>query len=374
VSGYRIGVHSQHAKTWRKQLDIADDAEIPNEQKFDYRILIIGQTGAGKSCLITNIARSVDAELRMSTAISNDGGEGTDILEPYEFKELPLTLLDTRGLFFYDPLELKEVRNLVDGKYKDFEVIVRKRKQDGKLIFDQTVEKRPTAEFKDQIHGVIFVFKSIDPYLKNGTYFEQYRPIRTFMRRRGMQPIVCITWADKMATADVTEIRRQAVAATGCDKDRMYEIVNAQNSTQEVPTPTKVQVFKMLHECLVFCEKYHLSHYTRVKNGSPLEVDDDEAPEPGGRSKSTISKDPSGVELNVRVLQGEKVLLSVSVPPDSDMTFRMLKNSTKQRNKALPLTDEFFLKDDMGKDCVDDVRIASQYKGLQDVDLYVHLD
>jgi len=313
-------------------------------------------------------------ELKSSTAVFNDAGEGSDTLEPHDFEGCPFTLLDTRGLFFLDTLEIREVRNLVDGRFKDFEEIVRKRQEDGRMIFNEEVQKRPAAAFKDQIHGVIFVFKSLDPNLKNGKYVEQYKPIRRFMRSRGMQPIVCITWADKikdMPDQERAEIRRLAIAATGCDRDRMYQVQNAISDKDEISNATKFEIFNMLYESMVFCERYQLVHDTRVKNKLPLEAaeEDEEKVEPKASVKGG-SKSGSGKGITVRVMANEKeVIGSFDVPVGSEMTFQMLKDTIRGRN-GLPSTS-FFFRDQWGKDVVDGAKIIQQYEDQKSVDLLV---
>jgi len=265
---------------------------------------------------------------------------------------------------------LKEIRNIVDGKYKDYEEIVRKRKEDGLLLFDHSISQRPAADFRKQVHGVIFVFKSTDPSLKSGKYFEQYQPFRRFMKSRGMQPLVCITWADKLEAlpeSDREHLRHMAIAATGCDKDRMYQIQNATTAKDIITNATKSTIFEMLYMCLVFSERYQLARENRILNKLPLEPEEQEEkkeePKPTGAS--------TGKGITVRVYAGKDLIGSYPVPAGSDMTFRMLKETIRERRQALPAN--IYFRDQDAQDVVDGAKIIQQYDSRKDVDLYVQV-
>ena len=115
------------------------------------RIGVVGPPGSGKSCFINTCQQALKLTETRFVLDSTTDQEGRISVQEY-LPEMFFHLVEIRGLFGEDPVNITEFRNMIFGK-------------------NQSVD--------EEIHGIIFVFKGNDPQLD---VYHEHKELRTIIR------------------------------------------------------------------------------------------------------------------------------------------------------------------------------------------------
>ena len=151
------------------------------------RIGVFGPTGSGKSCFINTCERTVRQKEKGSVPDSTTGQEGTIILEDY-LPEMFFRLVDTRGFFNYNANETVEFENILYGRLRPGDNIIRP--SDNQASNAQ--EMHQSSAFGQRMHGIIIVVKANDPRLGEGALKDYLKPVRDILRKTGNVLILTI--------------------------------------------------------------------------------------------------------------------------------------------------------------------------------------
>ena len=186
-----------------KRLRLENELRLRRDELFDYkfgnkikldsfkglaiddvtqlRIGVFGPTGSGKSCFINTCERAVRETDKGTAPDSTTGQEGTITLQDY-LPELFFHLVDTRGFFNYNANETVEFKNILHGKIKPGDNVVRPKEDQEDA---PAMDLHPCAPFANRLHGIIIVAKANDPRLKEGALKDYLKPVRDILRRTG---------------------------------------------------------------------------------------------------------------------------------------------------------------------------------------------
>ena len=148
------------------------------------RIGVFGPTGSGKSCFINTCERAVRQTKKGSAPDSTTGNEGTIILQDYLY-EMFFRLVDTRGFFNYNANETVEFEDILEGRVKPGDNLLRPQPGTKEAKAAPGRIKDDCSEFSDKLHGVIIVVKANDSRLTEGRLKAYLKPARDILRRKG---------------------------------------------------------------------------------------------------------------------------------------------------------------------------------------------
>lgn len=196
----------------RKRLLLEDEVRCSRDELFNYkfgskttldsfrglaiddvtklRIGVFGPTGSGKSCFINTCERAVRQTGKGSAPDSSTGNEGTIILQDYLY-EMFFHLVDTRGFFNYNANETIEFEDILEGRVKPGDNLLRQQPGMKAAKTAPAVIKDNDSEFCDKLHGAIIVVKANDSRLKEGRLRAYLEPARDILRRKGSR-LYCI--------------------------------------------------------------------------------------------------------------------------------------------------------------------------------------
>ena len=145
------------------------------------RIGVFGPAGSGKSCFINTRERAVRQTQKGSAPDSN---EESIILQDYLY-EMFFRLVDTRGFFNYNANETIEFEDILEGRVKPGDNLLRPQPGTKEAKAAPGLIKDDCSEFSDKLHGVIIVVKANDSRLKEGNLRAYLKPARDILRRKG---------------------------------------------------------------------------------------------------------------------------------------------------------------------------------------------
>ncbi|XP_078602561.1 uncharacterized protein LOC144876776 [Branchiostoma floridae x Branchiostoma japonicum] len=217
-------------------------------------IAMVGPTGSGKSSFI-NIAEQV--MMGEATAITQSTGkEGTIHLEEFLTK-FNFRLIDTRGYFDLDEGWSQELKNILTGKIRPGQTILRD-VDDAALAPEQHL-RSDEAPFGEQIHGVICVMVDKDPRLEQ--YKTRMRSIKEYLREEGYSPVAALAFEDEEEFKD--EDRRRGImeelsAAVGSPIDKTFPFINhlASGSKVKKDPESVLNVLDILDTAVTAAEKF----------------------------------------------------------------------------------------------------------------------
>ena len=156
------------------------------EDVTQLRIGVFGPSGSGKSCFINTCKRTVSGQTEKGTASdSTIGQEKTITLQDYP-PEMFFHLVDTRGFFHYNANEVAEFEDILTGKIQPGDEIVRP--EEGQARGVQGIHQR--TEFRQRMHGIIFVVNANNPRLKEDSLRHSLKPFRDILRETGKVLII----------------------------------------------------------------------------------------------------------------------------------------------------------------------------------------
>eukprot|EP00058_Branchiostoma_floridae_P026002 XP_002611492.1 hypothetical protein BRAFLDRAFT_63873 [Branchiostoma floridae] len=192
-----------------------------------------------------------------ATAITQSTGkEGTIHLEEFLTK-FNFRLIDTRGYFDLDEGWSQELKNILTGKIRPGQTILRD-VDDAALAPEQHL-RSDEAPFGEQIHGVICVMVDKDPRLEQ--YKTRMRSIKEYLREEGFSPVAALAFEDEEEFKD--EDRRRGImedlsAAVGAPIDKTFPFINhlASGSKVKKDPESVLNVLDILDTAVTAAEKF----------------------------------------------------------------------------------------------------------------------
>lgn len=232
------------------------------------RIALIGPTGSGKTSFVGTLQQAFDEN---KTAFEQGTGrEGTILLEEYSVHN-QVVLVDTRGFFDSDESLLHECLNIMSGRIRPAEEIVRNYDPEKNGGDPQTVLE--AQKLPRHAHAVIFVVKANDPRLKEGKYKDTLKKIREHFKEDGYAPVTVITYLDKLTEeSDKENAFDMASWATGSSSQRTYFIANYTQEQSEKSFAVDRAALDILDSALMSAERYIRICKQREKNQMDREV------------------------------------------------------------------------------------------------------
>ncbi|KAH3767181.1 E3 ubiquitin-protein ligase TRIM56 [Pelomyxa schiedti] len=297
------------------------------------RIAIVGQTGSGKSCLVSTTHRAVslpyvadgDQEPTWYPAVgeSSSGGEGTVLTEEVlmgpraSASSYSSSYLDTRGFFSNNPLEFAEFVAIVDGRLRHGDTADRGDVGTPLPCFptglppsswsaDDILDRGVTCEapLADRVHGVIVVVKANDPRLASGTYDGALERPRRVLGGLGIAPVCVVTHEDTLRTqAERDRALHLASACTGSSVEDTYLITNYTARMRARSVLTDWEALTVLHKALEMAER-HIDIYLSRQAASmfPYQLATKEArPQPPTGTKGTVTVHRGDQKANYRL-------------------------------------------------------------------------
>jgi len=261
IKAFCQGQNRATSRQWKAALNYDDD--FPVEHRISYNMLVVGIAGSGKTTLLNTMQQSVTGQYGDLTTCG-DAEECTTRMGQIQVDGVPVSLIDCRGTHWVDELEQIEVQNILDGRYQPGERIRRERNSNGDgLAEEKKLAQQPQAPFANQIHGALFVFRANDPSLLAGTAKDVYKPLRSLMQKRGMQPICVLTHYDKLTgwswRSQLEVAKARASALCGCSPEHVFVLSSATKADQRLASETENVCLDIFLRSLVECEKYHLT-------------------------------------------------------------------------------------------------------------------
>ncbi|CAH1267101.1 Hypp3685 [Branchiostoma lanceolatum] len=215
-------------------------------------IALFGPTGSGKSSFI-QIAEKI--LLGKTTVITqSDAKEGTIILLEF-LTDLKFHLFDTRGFFDLDKDMEQELDNILGGRIRPSQVIVRGEEEKESLGPGQSGLRKGPIPLKDKMHGVICILGHKDPK----AYGDKMTSIRGSLKREGYSPVGGLAFVKEGDFADKDKRESLMVkmsASMGSPRDRTYAFVNHIATETEISTESAVSVMEILDTALIAAEGY----------------------------------------------------------------------------------------------------------------------
>ncbi|XP_019647189.1 PREDICTED: uncharacterized protein LOC109487626 [Branchiostoma belcheri] len=222
------------------------------KQGFDHvNIALFGPTGSGKSSFI-QIAEKI--LLGKTTAITqSDATEGTVILQEF-LTDKNFRLFDTRGFFDLNETMHQELDNILSGRIRPSQVILRREDDRESLPAGQAL-RTGSIPLQDRMHGVICILGHKDPK----EYSNKMKDIRKSLKSEGYSPVGGLAFVNK-TDFDNKEKRESLMAkmsgAMGSPRDRTYAFVNHILTETETSPESAVSVLEVLDTALIAAEGY----------------------------------------------------------------------------------------------------------------------
>lgn len=241
------------------------------------RIALIGPTGSGKTSFVATLQRALGQE-ESSAFAQGTGGEGTIHLEEY-FVQKHVSMVDTRGFFLSDEKLFEECLNIMSGRIRPGEEIVRN--------YDETKGQTPTKT-RGQVlakfaHAVIFVLKANDPRLND--YKDTLKKIRNHFREDGYAPVTVITFLDELeregrkAQKKQEELEKRkedafdrASSAAGSSSERTFFIANYTDEQKQTSMTVERTALDVLDFALLSAERFIQIRKQKEKNQMDREL------------------------------------------------------------------------------------------------------
>ncbi|XP_078602556.1 uncharacterized protein LOC144876774 [Branchiostoma floridae x Branchiostoma japonicum] len=228
------------------------EQDVTKEGIKHVNIVMFGPSGSGKSSFI-QIAEQI--LLGKTTAlVQADSKEGTTILEKYlAGSELKFHLVDTRGFFHLKESMHRELNNILTGKIRPSQLIVRE-EDSGSLPPGQSMREGPVP-LKDKMHAVICVLGQKDPKRDS----DQMKNIRKMLKEEGYSPVGATAFLNE---GDFTNKDKRESAmikmstVMGCPLDRTYAFVNHIAAKTPMFTESSINVLEVLETALISAEMY----------------------------------------------------------------------------------------------------------------------
>ncbi|XP_035681885.1 uncharacterized protein LOC118419555 [Branchiostoma floridae] len=217
-------------------------------------IAMFGPTGSGKSSFIQTAEQIL---LGKTTAlVQADSKEGTTILEKYlAGSTLKFHLVDTRGFFDLDDSMHQELDNILTGKIRPSQVIVRSKEEKESLSSGQTRMREGPVPLQDKIHAVICVLGHKDPK----AYGEKMTNIRKSLREEGYSPVGAVAFINEADFNDKGKRESAMIkmsASMGAPRDRTYAFVNHIAAKTTITQESTINVLEILDTALISAEMY----------------------------------------------------------------------------------------------------------------------
>ncbi|XP_078682387.1 uncharacterized protein LOC144916865 [Branchiostoma floridae x Branchiostoma belcheri] len=229
-------------------------------------IAMIGPTGSGKTSFINIVEQLMTGT---STAITQgEGREGTVQLEEY-LHDFNFRLIDTRGYFHLDRKQYTELKDILTGKIRPFQTIVRET-DDEDHVPEQSMQT-DEALLGGQIHGVICVMEDSDPRIKQ--YATRMKSIKEYLRDEGYSPVSALAFEKEEEFKDKAK-RRDTVeymsAAIGSPIDRTFPFINHLASRTDISKDPEsaLNVLGILDAAVMAAEKFIQVRLQREKTSS----------------------------------------------------------------------------------------------------------
>ncbi|XP_067053885.1 myb-like protein X [Acropora muricata] len=244
------------------------------------RIALIGPAGSGKTSFVATLQRAL-GQKESSAFAQGTGGEGTIHLEEY-FVQKHVSMVDTRGFFLSEENLFEECLNIMSGRIRPGEEIVRNH--------DQTkgqTSKSPTKT-RGQVlakfaHAVIFVLKANDIRLNN--YKDKLKKIRNHFREDGYAPVTVITFLDELEKEgqkgqekqEGLEKRKEdafdrASSAAGSSSERTFFIANYTEEQKQTSMTVERTALDVLDFALLSAERFIQIRKQKEKNQMEREL------------------------------------------------------------------------------------------------------
>ncbi|XP_035681901.1 uncharacterized protein LOC118419564 [Branchiostoma floridae] len=237
---------------------------------------MIGPTGSGKTSFI-NIAEKLLTD--KTTAITqSEGKEGTLQLEEY-LPEFNFRLIDTRGYFHLDRKQFDELKNILTGKIRPGQTIVRD--DDDEDLLPEQSWRTDEAPLGEQIHGVICVMEDSDPRLKQ--YTTRMKSIKEYLKNEGYSPVSALAFEKEEEFKNIYK-RRHTVeylsSAIGSPIDRTFPFINhlASGTDISMDPDSALNVLDILDTAVMAAEKFIRVQLQRKKTSNEREARSSELP------------------------------------------------------------------------------------------------
>jgi len=223
------------------------------------RIGLFGTTGSGKSSMIATCERALYQVSRGTAKIASNGLEGTVFLQEY-LTDSVFRLVDTRGLFYYDRSEEKEVADIIAGRLKDGQKLVRTLKPAAAAsaaahASSSSSSKHAADEpepLSDRMHAIVFVFRAADPTL--AALAKNLGPLRTQWKALGVTPLTVITHEDSMKQSDRAAVQKACCEATGSTADNTFFLSNYVATTVGTNHAIDLRALQIITRCVFVAE------------------------------------------------------------------------------------------------------------------------
>lgn len=298
------------------------------------RIALIGPTGSGKTSFVGTLQRALgDAE--QSAFEQGTGSEGTILLEEY-YVHKKIRMIDTRGFFETDERLLDECLNIMSGRIRPGQEVVRNADGNAAANQDPTNLLKGAQPLPKCAHAVVFVVKANDPRLRDGKYKETLQKIREHFREDGYAPVTVITYLDRLVEKEEKEEAfDQASWATGSSCEKTYFIANYTHAKAEQSDEVDRAALDILDSVLLSAERFIRIRKQREKNKMEREV------MAGGPSPSGETIEQFLARLQHKhhwSEQGKMKALKEHLKQEEINTLKVLKEMWEDIKSSLPLS------------------------------------
>ncbi|XP_078684614.1 uncharacterized protein LOC144918050 [Branchiostoma floridae x Branchiostoma belcheri] len=217
-------------------------------------IAMFGPSGSGKSSFI-QIAEQI--LLGKTTAlVQSDSKEGNIILEKFlTGSHLKFHLVDTRGFFDLDESMHEELDNILTGKIRPSQVIVRSEEEKKTLTSGQTRMRQGPVGLQDKMHAVICILGNRDPK----EYGQKMAKIRASLKEEGYGPVGAVAFVKEEDFVDPGKREESMIkmsASMGSPRDRTYAFLNHIAAKSAISAESTINVLEVLDTALVAAEMY----------------------------------------------------------------------------------------------------------------------
>ncbi|KAL9963876.1 hypothetical protein ACROYT_G027429 [Oculina patagonica] len=230
------------------------------------RVAVIGPAGAGKTNLIGTLQRALKEP---QTAMDPDLErlEGSIVLEEH-YLQKKIRMVDTRGFFLSDEQLEDELLDILSGRLRPGDAIVRNYDKEGDKMANTTI--RIDSVLSDYVHAVIFVLNGNDPCLMDGSYRDKLQTLREHLNKEGYAPVTAITCLDKrtLLKKDQDAVLKMAQRTTGSSNQSTHfiTIYTSYDEHEMMSYEVDRAALHILDSALVSAERFIQFSKRREKN------------------------------------------------------------------------------------------------------------